>query len=79
MLKDAEQDAAGGGFEVVAGMGLGVVFVRAVDSDIGMVCLAATGNGDIEVLPRRRGGDNNMGGVSGDALRPMGGDRISKV
>ena len=57
----------------------GVVVVGAVGGDVDEVRLSTAGHRDIQVLPRRRRISERMGGVRGDALRPMARYCVSQI
>ena len=78
VMEDAVEDCAGGGVGVVARMRGGVV-VGAVEDDVGLVRFAPAGHRDIQVLPGRGRLDEDVGGVGGDALGAVGGDRVAEV
>ena len=76
VLEHAEEHGAG---RDVVRLGSRVAVVGLVERDVGDVRLPAAGHGDVEVLPRRRRRDDDVGGVDGDALGPVRGDGVPEV
>ena len=76
VLEDAEQHGPRGD---VVRLGRGVAVVGLVERDVRDVGLAAAGHRDVEVLPRRRRGDDDVRRVDGDALGTVRGDGVPEV
>ena len=76
VLEHAEQHRPSGD---VIGLGSRVAVVGLVESDVRDVRLPAAGHRDVEVLPGRRRGDDDVGRVDGDALGAVGGDGVPEV
>ena len=64
---------------VVAGMRGRVSVIGMVCGDVGVVAVPATGHCDVEVLPRRLRGDDDVRGVGGDSLGAVRGDGVAEV
>ena len=62
-----------------SGSGVRVAVVGLVERDVRDVGLPAAGHRDVEVLPRRRWRDDDVGRVDGDALGAVGGDGVAEV
>jgi hypothetical protein len=76
VLEHSEQDAADGGLIVGPRVVLGG---RLVQGDVRVVGVAAAGHRDVQVLPSGGAGDQDMGGVHGQSLGTVGGDRVPEV
>lgn len=78
VLQDAVEDGAGRGVGVVAWVRVGVL-VGPVEDHVGVVGVLAAGHCDVEVLPCGGRFHQDVCGVDGDALRSVGGDRITQI
>ena len=78
VLEHPEQHGPAGGVGVVARMRFGVL-VGPVEDHVGAVGVLAAGHRDVKVLPRRGRLHQHVRGIDGDALCPVGGDRVTKI
>lgn len=69
----------GSGVRVIAGVRHAVAVIGPVEHDVGIVAVRAAGHGDVEVLPRRGRGGDDVRGFGRHALGSVGGDRVAEV
>ena len=79
VLDHAVEHRPGGGVRVVAGVRHPVAVVGPIEDNVGIVPGRAAGHGDVEVLPRRGRGRDDVRRVGRHSLGSMGGDGVAEV